>query len=266
MPLFSQQYGDSNKPTLIFLHGFLGNNQDWNPIVTHLKAHFYCVCIDLPGHGKSIVQESEDGNGFTHCHKLIKQIISKLNIEAYSFIGYSMGGRIALDYARTQKDSRLKHLFLESTHNGLISQTEKEQRFIHDAQWAKRFATEPLHETLSAWYDQDIFKDLSYPDKKIMVDRRFDNYGVPLASMLLAVSLGKQHNALDFLQKTSLPICYFFGENDAKFKEISLAFTAIKNIKRTEFIGAGHNIHLHSPLKYANLIIECLHGNKLNAM
>ncbi|WP_094752523.1 2-succinyl-6-hydroxy-2,4-cyclohexadiene-1-carboxylate synthase [Psychromonas sp. CD1] len=261
MPLFSQQYGDSKAPTLIFLHGFLGNSHDWEPIIAHLKHHFHCVCIDLPGHGKSIVQESADGNGFTHSHRLINDVISQLKIQNYSFIGYSMGGRIALDYARTQKDKRLKRLFLESTHNGLSSSSDKEQRFIHDVQWAKRFATDPLSRTINSWYEQDIFKDLSHQEKKVMVQKRINNYGVPLAAMLLATSLGKQQDTFDFLQKTHLPIYYLFGEKDTKFKEISLNFASTKYIKRKEFIGSGHNIHLYNPLQYANFIIQCFNKN-----
>ena len=38
------------KPYLIFLHGLLGTQADWQKLTENLP-HFHCVALDLPFHG-----------------------------------------------------------------------------------------------------------------------------------------------------------------------------------------------------------------------
>lgn len=258
MPLYKQQIGCNNKPTLVFLHGFLGASSDWHETINLLKDDFYCIAIDLPGHGASVVTASSRTNGFEHCHQLIKNVLDELNVKQYSLIGYSLGGRIALDYARTQKDTRLNALLLESSHTGLSDEQAKEHRFMQDHSWAKKFATQHIIETLSEWYDQQIFSDLSDREKEIIINKRAENYGVPLANTLLATSLGKQTDALPYLQQTDLCIHYCFGEKDKKFKDLSARLNNLTHINCVEFKQAGHNIHKYNATQFALFILQNL--------
>lgn len=256
MPLHKQQQGNPDKPTLIFLHGFLGNSQDWNDTVNLLKDSYHCISIDLPGHGASVATAGSLKNGFNHCHQLIKNIIDDLNIKHYVLIGYSLGGRIALDYARSQNDSRLTALLLESCHTGLIDEEAKERRFMQDHSWAKQFATEGIIESLYDWYDQEIFSDLSDRQKEALIKKRADNYGVPLANMLLATSLSKQVNALPYLKETNLTVHYCYGSKDKKFRAIATKLNNLKHINLVEFEHAGHNIHQFNAPQFAQYIIQ----------
>ena len=42
-----------NDPTLIFVHGFGCEIQDWQPLILALSSRYRCVALDLPGHGRS---------------------------------------------------------------------------------------------------------------------------------------------------------------------------------------------------------------------
>lgn len=260
MPLFSQAQGNKKNPVLVFLHGFLGDGHDWTDTINHLKDSYYCICLDLPGHGRSIsLPPLQDG--FAYCHRLIRDALAELQIKDYSLIGYSLGGRIALDYARTQEDNNLQNLMLESSHIGLATSAEKEQRYQDDLNWARRFATQSVMQSLSKWYEQDIFHDLSRQKKDCLINKRRHNYGVFVAGMLLSTSLARQHNARSFLQINAmhnkpLAIYYCVGEKDNKFKKIAEALSSLKKINVTEFKGAGHNIHQQQPLQYAQFIKE----------
>jgi 2-succinyl-6-hydroxy-2,4-cyclohexadiene-1-carboxylate synthase len=254
MPLNKQQQGHPNNPTLVFLHGFLGNCHDWDDTINLLKDSYHCISIDLPGHGASVATPGSLKNGFNHCHQLIQNIIDDLNIKHFTLIGYSLGGRIALDYARSQNDTRLTSLLLESCHTGLTDDDAKERRFMQDHSWAKQFATEGIIDTLYDWYDQDIFSDLSDRQKEKIIKKRAENYGVPLANMLLATSLGKQANALPFLQETHLPVHYCYGSKDKKFKEIATKLNNLKHISLVEFEQAGHNIHQFDTIQFSQYI------------
>ena len=259
MPLYKQQQGCPNKPTLVFLHGFLGSSQDWNETIDLLKDDFHCIAIDLPGHGASVTVAGSLKDGFNHCHGLIKNILDDLNIQQYSMIGYSLGGRIALDYARSQNDPRLCALILESSHIGLNDLHTKERRFMHDHNWAKIFATHSMRESLTEWYEQEIFSNLSDRKKEQFIAKREHNYGVPLANMLLATSLSKQECALPYLQQTKLPVHYLVGARDKKFKMIAKQLNTLSdlnNITVTEFEDAGHNIHQENAQQYVQCITQ----------
>jgi 2-succinyl-6-hydroxy-2,4-cyclohexadiene-1-carboxylate synthase len=258
MPLYYEQQGSRDKPTLVFLHGFLGNSLDWKTTIEELIDDFHCVTIDLPGHGNSVAIDLSLEKGFQSCHQLIKYCLGELNIQSFIFVGYSLGGRIALDYARSQDDTRLKYLILESTHIGLDKESEKMQRYQSDRMWAERFATQAMEETLYEWYEQAIYDDLSDTEKDLHIKKRELNYGVYLANMLLATSLSHQTCAKEFLAKTTLPIAYCYGQKDIKFKKIAESIPQRDNIKIHGFNGLGHNTHIKQPITYANHIKKIL--------
>lgn len=262
MPLHYEQQGSANNPTLVFLHGFLGNHHDWYQSIELLKEQFHCITLDLPGHGNSISVQTPLENGFQHCHQLIKDTLDRLNLSRYVLVGYSLGGRIALDYARTQDDPRLTHLILESSHIGLNGQTpDKELRYQHDLQWAQKFATQSLLQSLEQWYQQEVFADLTRQQRVKVVQQRAHNYGVFLANMLLSTSLAKQQSGQRFLEHTQLPISYLFGENDTKFQDIAKSLPIKENIKTHGFNGVGHNIHQQAPLHYTQKLQQILSDN-----
>jgi 2-succinyl-6-hydroxy-2,4-cyclohexadiene-1-carboxylate synthase len=266
MPLFSQEQGNPENPTLVFLHGFLGSVDDWCDTISYLKENYYCVCIDLPGHGRSFTTTPPLQDGFQYCHRLIKNTLDDLQIKQYTLVAYSLGGRIALDYARTQNDNRLQMLILESCHTGLTNQNDKELRYIHDLDWAKCFANQNIIDSLEQWYNQGVFSDITDREKELLIEKRRHNYGVYLANMLLATSLSKQTDALPFLQSNSikekpLPIYYCCGAKDQKFKKLAATLATQTNIQITEFNGTGHNIHQQAPLQYAQFIKQHIFNN-----
>ena len=90
-----QWHAETGQP-MVFLHGLLGSQQDWQAVLTILQnfPQIRPLTIDLPLHGKSVQ---------THCHSfeqaraLLHQTLSQLIQEPFILVGYSLGGRLALD-------------------------------------------------------------------------------------------------------------------------------------------------------------------------
>lgn len=210
---------------LVFLHGFLGNRHDWDALLP-LFPEDHCICIDLPGHGDEPFSET-----FDFMPKIAK----------FHLIGYSMGGRIALQYAMKHSD-RIQTLTLISAHSGLSSEKEKQQRLESDAAWAKLLLEAPIDTFLERWYQQPIFAGFK-PD---FSKRRSQNIQ-GLASALMHYSLGKQP-AL-YTEKAF----HIVGEKDAKFRSLYPNAMVIPN--------AGHALHLENPEALASIIkIIALHN------
>src|SRR3990167_2420505 len=68
---------------LVFLHGFLGSSRDWEPVCSYLPP-CQCIGIDLPGHGDS---------------PFVETFNFPIPTPQFHLIGYSMGGRLAMQYA-----------------------------------------------------------------------------------------------------------------------------------------------------------------------
>ena len=88
---------------VILLHGFLENSAMWNEIANILSKRNRVICIDLLGHGQT-------GNlGYIHSMEdqaqMVKAVLNHLKLRKYVFVGHSMGGYVALAFAKLFPES-----------------------------------------------------------------------------------------------------------------------------------------------------------------
>ncbi len=172
--------GDARRPWLVWLHGLLGNGNDWAPVLPYFDA-WPLVTLDLPGHGASCAIPPES---FAAVSRGLTHTLASLGIERYILIGYSLGGRIALYHACRDRPAGLRGLFVEGAHPGLGNQEARDDRLRHDRAWAQRFAQQPLSQVLDDWYRQPVFSDLSVMQRLELVALRSHNQGTAIAAML----------------------------------------------------------------------------------
>ncbi|TNH04760.1 2-succinyl-6-hydroxy-2,4-cyclohexadiene-1-carboxylate synthase [Testudinibacter sp. TR-2022] len=238
--------GEQRQPCLVFLHGLLGTQADWQPVVDRLP-HFHCVSLDLPLHG---AQKAAIVADFAQtCRYLAEKIQSAVGDKPYWLIGYSLGGRIALYYALQAQIERgnLQGLIVEGANLGLHTEAEKQGRWLSDQAWAQRFSTEPPSAVLNDWYQQAVFSHLNLAQRQALIEKRASNCGVNIAQMLLATSLAKQPNLVAKVRSTDLPIHFFCGEHDQKFRTQAQQ----NRLNLTLIQQAGHNGHLENPDDFA---------------
>jgi len=102
---------DSNKLTIVMLHGAACSHEVWLRQLEYLKPYFRVILVDLPGHNKS------EGDGFDSIEKYAEVLNKELNeIVSQKFIlcGHSMGGAITQMFALKYQE-RLKGIILCST-------------------------------------------------------------------------------------------------------------------------------------------------------
>ena len=83
---------------VVLIHGFLENSSMWKEVSQELSKKNKVICIDLLGHGKT-------GNlGYIHSMEeqaqMVKAVLNHLKLRKYIFIGHSMGGYVALAFAK----------------------------------------------------------------------------------------------------------------------------------------------------------------------
>ncbi len=239
----------SNRPVLVWLHGFLGSAEEWQQVQTFF-GDWPQLSIDLPGHGGSRAQRVSD---FGQLSARLHATLQNHRVQRYWLIGYSLGGRIALYYACRYADPALAGVVVEGAHFGLVSERQRAQRLASDRHWASEFQRQPLAATLEQWYRQPVFADLSEPQRKALIALRSDNDPQALAAMLLSTSLARQPCLLAEIRQ--LPhFHYFCGEHDAQFQRLAMQ----AGLVTTTIATAGHNAHRACPHAFAEALAQKL--------
>ena len=251
---FEQQYDlnkKENKPWLILLHGLLGDQQEWQTVLPYL-SNWPCLTVDLPGHGQS---SHLNVSSFDETIHVLHETLHKQRIHHYIMIGYSLGGRIAMYSACYNNDPLLKGLVIEGGNLGLITDDEKQARWLNDQHWAEKFRQLPMKEVLTQWYQQPVFADISEEERNHLVVLREHNQGEAIATMLEATSLAKQPLLTDKLQQKirqeKLSFCYLCGQKDEKFQQIARN----SQLPLKLILQAGHNAHHSNPEGFVQQLI-----------
>jgi pimeloyl-ACP methyl ester carboxylesterase len=89
--------------TVVLLHGFLENSSMWQEVAHELSKRNRVICIDLLGHGQT------ENLGYIHSMEdqaqMVKAVLNHLKLRKYVFVGHSMGGYVALAFAKLFPES-----------------------------------------------------------------------------------------------------------------------------------------------------------------
>ena len=77
----------ADQPTLVLLHGLLGDVYDWQPVQAAL-ADLPSLALDLPGHGSN---QAVRVAGFEQAHRWLYDELASRDIGRYLLAGYSLG-------------------------------------------------------------------------------------------------------------------------------------------------------------------------------
>ena len=237
---------------VVFLHGLLGSQEDWQGVLALLQnfPQFRPLTIDLPFHGKSKKIACQDFADLrTQLHHTLTTLLSDTPL---FLVGYSLGGRVALDYTFHAQNPHLLGTILEGTNIGLKTEAERRARWQNDQHWANRFRTEPITQVLNDWYQQPVFAHLDACKRSILIKKRQNNSGENIAQMLESTSLAKQQDYSDLLNTREKNITFFIGEKDQKFRQIALENQLVHRLIRN----AGHNSHDENSLGFVKELIE----------
>ncbi|AEN65710.1 2-succinyl-6-hydroxy-2,4-cyclohexadiene-1-carboxylate synthase [Enterobacter soli] len=244
-----QQAGKPGTPWLVFLHGFSGDNREWQ-VVGGALSDSPRLYLDLPGHGGSA---HFSVSGFEAVNALLKSTLLSYNIFNYWLVGYSLGGRIAMFHA-AQQPPGLCGLIVEGGHPGLQNAEERTARRQSDGRWATRFRQQPLESVFADWYQQPVFASLTDAQRHDLIMLRSQNSGAHLADMLEATSLAVQPDLRAALRARNLSFHYLYGERDEKFAAIARELDAVCHV----IPNAGHNAHRENPAAVAANLAQIL--------
>src|SRR5215218_8615749 len=83
-------------PPLVLLHGFTGSGASWARHILAYAREFTCIAVDLPGHGLTESPADPARYAMERVVEDLAALCGQLGFERTAWLGYSMGGRLAL--------------------------------------------------------------------------------------------------------------------------------------------------------------------------
>jgi 2-succinyl-6-hydroxy-2,4-cyclohexadiene-1-carboxylate synthase len=249
--------GNKNNPVILLLHGFMGNGSDFIEVIPFLAKKFYCLTVDLPGHGKTRINGGDENYTMPKTARELINLLDFLGINKCYLFGYSMGGRLAL-YLTVNFPRRFEKVILESASPGLNTEEERYCRISSDFLLANKLETTDFKEFLLNWYDLPLFQSLSqHPNFEKMLQRRLQNNPFELAKSLRNMGTGNQPSLWEKLPEVKIPLLLLVGEMDNKFLAINSEMARLlPEVKMQIIPDTGHNIHLENPQLWVEDIIN----------
>jgi 2-succinyl-6-hydroxy-2,4-cyclohexadiene-1-carboxylate synthase len=188
-------------------------------------------------------------------------LLDRLGISRAAWLGYSMGGRVALQFAEAQP-ARVAALVLESASPGIADPAERAARVRSDEALADFIEQEGIAAFVDRWERLPLFaSQVRLPDatREALYRQRLANDPVGLANSLRGIGQGAQAPIHDRLGEVEAPALLVVGEEDAKFRCLAADMCSAMPAARVETIaGAGHAPHLEQPNAFQEIVLDFL--------
>jgi 2-succinyl-6-hydroxy-2,4-cyclohexadiene-1-carboxylate synthase len=257
--------GAAKDTLVVLLHGFTGTHHTWDPLKGRLAGDGYDVVLpDLPGHGMSRGVTSTSGGERMSIEIASEAIARLISREArgdgrmkVALVGYSLGGRVALDLACKHQEL-LDCLVLEGASPGIESELERRDRRLRDDLLADELERRGMGWFVDYWQDTQLFatqKELPPSAFQAVRRDRLSNTAGGLAMSLRTMGTGRMVPLWDRLSDLAIPVLIVVGARDTKYSEVAEAMRSRIGAGRVVNVeGAGHCVHVERPDEFAALL------------
>ena len=253
---------ESQGTPLLLIHGFMGTSASWKDAVAALPAWVRWAALDLPGHGGSSAAATPERFSIPKIAAELDAVQRAVFGGPAWWLGYSMGGRIAL--AAACEGVVLRGVLLESASPGLGREAERAERRVLDEDRASRLETEGTAAFVDTWLELPLFaglRALPGPVQEGIREVRARQDPDLMAAWLRGGGTGSQPSYWESLHALEVPVHVLAGVLDGKFTAIAEEMVqAIPDATLTRVPGAGHVPHLEDPDVWASWVERALKG------
>ena len=248
-------------PPLVLLHGFTGSAMSWGPLAEMLAARCTLLAVDIVGHGDSSKPETPDRYAMERAARDAVTAMLAFGFRRSAWLGYSMGGRLALYIAATLPEA-VERLVLIGTSPGLADPAEREARRAADEALADRIEAEGVPAFVDYWESLPLFETqqrLPAGMRRAIRRGRLENDAHGLANSLRGMGNGAQPPLHDQLSDITMPSLLLAGALDQKFTAIAGEMAAaMPDARAVRVPGAGHAAHMEKAAYCARTITAFL--------
>ena len=249
------QGGNPDGQTVVMVHGFAADKNNWLPLAMEMKAQFQIIALDLPGHGESsqfydLQEQPLDFRLPQQAERLIK-VMDALGVEKFHLMGSSMGGAIALQIAHTNRH-RLHSLVLIDN-AGVDGARQSEFFQLLEIGENPLIVKKPgdMEKLLAFVMEKRPFMPWPMPAviERMTLARMELNEHIFADMMQSRTEMGSPEQVLQMLQGLTMPVLVIWGAQD-RVLDVSAVEVMRKQIPRVRAVilsGVGHVPMLEVP-------------------
>ncbi|MGI9146501.1 MAG: 2-succinyl-6-hydroxy-2,4-cyclohexadiene-1-carboxylate synthase [Chloroflexota bacterium] len=250
----------SGRP-LLMLHGFTGSARTWAEVRPALAAHATVICVDLIGHGHSAKPAEAARYSLDWSTRDLVALLDRLELDAVDLLGYSMGGRVALQLA-LQAPARVSTLILESASAGIEDGSERRRRIHTDATLAERIVDEGIPAFVAEWERLPLLAlapHVAEVDRARLTSMRLGNNPLGLANSLRGMGAGQQTPLWPLLPQLKQRVLLVVGERDTRYRQVAQRMRSLLPAAELAVVpDAGHTTHIDQPRAFVSLLEQAL--------
>ncbi len=246
MALASEREGTG--PRVVLVHGFGQTGRCWGPLAPAVARHHEVVRVDAPGHGGSAAVAAD--------LPTTGRLLAETGGPAV-YLGYSMGGRMALHVA-VHAPEAVRALVVVGGTPGIADDAERAARRDADRAQAEQIRAEGVDAFVRRWLALPMFAGLP-PEGRFETERR-RNTAEGLARSLELAGTGSQAPLWDALAAIDVPVLWLAGADDDRYAAIARQAAAATGTNARAILvpGAGHSAHLEQPAAVIGLVTAWL--------
>jgi 2-succinyl-6-hydroxy-2,4-cyclohexadiene-1-carboxylate synthase len=232
----------------VLAHGFTQTSRSWSTIAQllgHRLDDVDIVAVDLPGHGAAATVHGDLWDSAAHL------------LDAGgpgTYVGYSMGGRVAL-HAALLRPQMIERLVLIGATAGIEDPVERVRRRDADDTLADHIQAVGVEVFIDEWLANPLFAGLT--SSTAGRDDRLRNTPAGLANSLRSTGTGTQTPLWERLGEIRCPTLVLAGALDAKFSDLGRRLaTALPDATLVIVPGVGHSVHLEAPDATVDAIVQ----------
>jgi len=239
--------GDPATTRLVLLHGFTQNRRCWGPVPALLARNREVVVADAPGHGDAAALRLSLADAADPYASALAEG------RRAQWLGYSMGGRLALHVALARPDA-VGALVLVGTSPGIDDPAARAERRADDEALAAHLERVGTARFVDEWLDQPLFAGLD--DASSHRREREANDPAGLASSLRLAGTGAQASLWGALGSITAPVLLVVGARDAKFRSVAEAMAPRFGGPCSVAVlpDTGHACHLEAPEAFCAVV------------
>ena len=273
-----RRWGEPGQIPIVLLHGFMQTGATWESIAPRLAVDHCLYAIDLVGHGQTTIPADPQAYSIPAQSDAIAAFIQNVvmpegaaAVEGRTpskphVLGYSMGGRIALDVA-LRHGNLLNSLILESAGIGPADESERADYAKRAEDWAWRLREESIEDFVDYWEELPLFATQQRLGDDVKAAVRAERLANDTEAMALTVeNAGQQTMPLADETMNALGLCwtpvfYIAGTRDEKYLELAERF--VKEGMDAKPVMGGHNLHLEVPGMFVDALGPHFRNNEI---
>lgn len=230
---------------LVCLHGFLESASMWN--VLDLDQFAKLILIDLPGHGKSDLAGIDS---MEQMAKAVFNVLQKEQVDAYSVLGHSMGGYVALELHEFDQNCKNVILMNSNVWEDNKQKVADRKRVAKLVQTKKdRFVSEAI---------PNLFQSPeNYPSEVAQLIQEataMDAEAIARAS----TAMSQRRDFTEHVFSGAIPIQIIQGENDPIAPKERMEQIMLNQPENFHVVPSGHMAHFEATKKVRGILENSL--------